>query len=114
MGKIIAVANRKGGVGKTTSTHNIAVGLARLGKKVLMVDLDPQANLTLYAGITRSEKLEYTISNAFQFILNKREINNSKFIWGTKENIYIIPANENLATMEFNLTDVSHGIDSKQ
>jgi chromosome partitioning protein len=55
MGKTIALSNHKGGVGKTTSVVNIGAGLANLGKKVLLVDLDPQANLTLCFGITKPE-----------------------------------------------------------
>jgi chromosome partitioning protein len=53
MGKIISLLNHKGGVGKTTSTINIGAGLVELGKKVLLIDLDPQANLTLSLGIPR-------------------------------------------------------------
>ena len=53
MGKIISLLNHKGGVGKTTSTINIGAGMVELGKKVLLIDLDPQANLTLSLGIPR-------------------------------------------------------------
>ncbi len=55
MGKIISLLNHKGGVGKTTSTINIGAGLVELGKKVLLIDLDPQANLTLSLGIPRQK-----------------------------------------------------------
>ena len=51
MGKIIAISNHKGGVGKTTSTLNIGAALQRMGKKVLLIDLDPQANLTQSLGL---------------------------------------------------------------
>lgn len=53
MCKIISIANQKGGVGKTTTTLNLGVALALQGKSVLLIDLDPQANLTKYAGIDR-------------------------------------------------------------
>ncbi len=59
MGKIIALLNHKGGVGKTTSTINLGAGLVELGKKVLLVDLDPQANLTLSLGIPRQPSSIY-------------------------------------------------------
>jgi chromosome partitioning protein len=59
MGKIISLLNHKGGVGKTTSTINIGAGLVELGKKVLLIDLDPQANLTLSLGIPRQPTTIY-------------------------------------------------------
>ena len=63
MGKIISLLNHKGGVGKTTSAINIGAGLVELGKKVLLIDLDPQANLTLSLGIPRQK---YTIYEALR------------------------------------------------
>ena len=59
MGNIIAVTNQKGGVGKTTSTANIGAGLARAGRRVVLVDLDPQANLTKGLGLVNAEKNVY-------------------------------------------------------
>ncbi len=59
MGKIIAISNHKGGVGKTTTSVNLGAGLAKFGKKVLLVDLDPQANLTQCFGITKPENTVY-------------------------------------------------------
>jgi chromosome partitioning protein len=63
MGQVIALANQKGGVAKTTSTLNLAVALTRMDKKVLMIDLDPQASLTISIGL-EPEKLNKTIYNA--------------------------------------------------
>jgi len=59
MGKIISLLNHKGGVGKTTSAINIGAGLVELGKKVLLIDLDPQANLTLSLGVPRQKNTIY-------------------------------------------------------
>ena len=63
MSKVIAVTNQKGGVGKTTTSVNLSAALAYMGKKVLLIDIDPQANATQGLGVDRSS-LEYTIYDA--------------------------------------------------
>jgi chromosome partitioning protein len=94
--KIIAVANQKGGVGKTTTSINLSVCLADLGKKVLLVDLDPQANATSGLGIEPGEK------SAYAPMLGEARL--ADMITATpRENLWIIPANLDLAGVEVEL-----------
>lgn len=106
MAKIIAFANQKGGVAKTTSCHNIATAKAMEGKRVLMVDLDPQASLSIMCGVEPyDEELEgHSINDIFA---KDRKIDVSKCIFNVAasgmENMYIIPANIDLSKMALEL-----------
>ncbi len=103
MGKIIAFVNQKGGVGKTTSSINLAASLGLLGKKTLLIDVDPQGNATTGVGINKGE-LEYSL---YELLTDKAEIKD--VVIKTKfKNLYIIPASINLAGINMELTAMFH------
>ena len=72
--KIIAVANQKGGVAKSTTSYNFAACLSEAGKRVLLVDLDPQASLTILYGIDQPDELEFTICDLMKTCAEEKEM----------------------------------------
>ncbi len=101
MGKIIAIANQKGGVGKTTTSINLSACLAELGKKVLVIDLDPQGNCTSGFGIEK-EQIDNTV---YELMLNKCSVKNSMMKVEGIENVTLIPSDVNLAGAEIELLE---------
>lgn len=94
--KIISVVNQKGGVGKTTTAWNVGIGLVKSGYKVLLLDFDPQGDLTTCLGWKNNEELENTVSSLLLNKINNRESNMDDFILHNDEGVDLIPSNPEL------------------
>lgn len=101
MGKIIALVNQKGGVGKTTSSINLAASLGVLKKKVLLIDLDPQGNTTTGVGINKGD-----IGKSIYDLLTDRAVLSDVIVKTAFKNLYVIPATINLAGADIELIEM--------
>lgn len=105
-GTVTAVVNQKGGTGKTTTCENLGIGLAMEGKKVLLVDTDPQASLTISLGYPVPDRISPTLSDLMKKIVSDQPIESGEGILHHPEGVDLVPANIELAGMEVSLVNV--------
>lgn len=103
MPRILAIANRKGGVGKTTTTVNVATAMAATGKKVLVVDLDPQGNASTSMGVNKKG----TMPSSYEVLIGKVKLSQA-VVWTEIPNFSLIPSSPDLAGAEIELVDVDN------
>ena len=104
-GTVYALVNQKGGTGKTQSTENIGIGLAKEGKRVLLVDLDPQGSLTISMGYPKTDDIPVTVTDIMSGVLQEYPIERGEGIIHHPEGVDLIPANISLAGLEVSLVN---------
>lgn len=103
MPRVLAIANRKGGVGKTTTTVNVATAMAAAGKKVLVVDLDPQGNASTSMGVNKRGRM----ASSYDVLIGQAKLSEA-IVWTEIPNFSIVPSSPDLAGAEIELVDVAH------
>ena len=106
MAKVITIASQKGGVAKSTTCVNLGIGLARKGKRVLLIDSDAQGSMSASLGVGEPDDLDFTLVNILEKIVNDEPITSLEGILHHEENIDFLPANIELAGLETTLVNV--------
>ncbi len=105
MGKVLALTNSKGGVGKTTSAVNLGIGLAKEGQKVLLIDCDPQGSMSVSLGIEHPDELDVTLASIMRKIIDDEEVTAGEGILHHEEGVDFLPANIELSALEVTLVN---------
>ncbi len=106
MSKVICVCNQKGGTGKTTTVANLGIGLARAGKRVLLIDGDSQGSLTASLGYRDPDSLDITLATIMEKMINEEEMDPEEGILHHTEGIDLMPANIELAALEVSMVNI--------
>ena len=106
MCKVICLCNQKGGVAKTTSTVNLGIGLAKEGKRVLLLDMDPQGSLTASLGFVEPDDIGITLASVMMAVINEEEFKPKEGILHHREDVDLLPANIELSALEITMGTV--------
>ena len=103
---VIAITNQKGGVGKTTTTVNLGVGLANSGYRVLLIDADPQGSLTVSLGVKNPDDLDVSLATVMEAVINEKDLTKNAGILYHEEGVDLLPSNIELSGMETGLFNI--------